>query len=87
VVAAPEAMAILATNRQLNDMVRFLTDQYHHAVMGIDPTFNFGDFNVTPIAFCYLLLEHRKGHSPIMLGPLWFTNRRSFLRIIFLLPL
>ena len=39
--------------------------------MGIDPIFNFGDFNVTPIVFHYLLLEHRKqGHSPIILGPL-----------------
>ena len=71
VVAAPEPMAVLATNQQLKDMVRFLTDPQQHTVMGIDPTFNFGEFNVTPIAFCYLLLEHRKeGHSPIILGPI-----------------
>jgi len=79
VVAAPEPMAILATNRQLNDMVRFLTDEHQHTVMGIDPTFNFGDFNVTPIAFRYLLLEHRKeGHSPIMLGPLLVHQQKKF---------
>ena len=79
VVAAPEPMAVLATNRQLNDMVRFLTDPSQHAVMGIDPTFNFGDFNVTPIAFRYLLLEHRKeGHSPIMLGPLLVHQQKKF---------
>ena len=79
VVAAPEPMAVLATNRQMNDMVRFLTDLNHHTVMGIDPTFNFGDFNVTPIAFQYLLLEHRKqGHSPVILGPLLVHQQKKF---------
>ena len=79
VVAAPEPMAVLATNRQLNDMVRFLTDPLQHTVMGIDPTFNFGDFNVTPIVFRYLLLEHRKeSHSPIILGPLLVHQQKKF---------
>jgi len=79
VVATPEPMAVLATNRQLKDMVRFLTDSHQHTVMGIDPTFNFGEFNVTPIAFRYLLLEHRKeGHSPIILGPLLVHQQKKF---------
>ena len=79
VVAAPEPMAVLATNWQLNDMIRFLTDPQQHTVMGIDPTFNFGDFNVTPVVFRYLLLEHRKeGHSPIILGPLFVHQQKKF---------
>ena len=88
VVAAPEPMAVLATNRQLNDMMRFLTDPVQHTVMGIDPTFNFGEFNVTPIAFRYLLLEHRKlGHSPIILGPLLIHQHKNFPVTTFLPPL
>jgi len=76
VVAAPEP---IATNRQLKDMVRFLTDPYQHTVMGIDPTFNFEEFNVTPIAFRYLLVEHRKeDHSPIILGPLLVQQQKKF---------
>ena len=82
VVAAPEPMAVLALNRQLNDMVCLLTDPNQHTIMGIDPTFNFSDFNVTPIAFHYLLLEHRKqGHSPIIqfiLGPLLVHQQKKF---------
>ena len=71
VVAAPEPMAVLVTDQQLNDMVRFLTNPVEFAIMGVDPTFNFGDFNVTPIVYRNLLLEHRtKGHSPLMLGPI-----------------
>lgn len=79
VVAAPEPMAVLATNQQLKDMVHFLTDPQQHTVMSIDPTFNFGEFNVTPIAFRYLLLEHRKeGHSPIILGPILVHQQKKF---------
>jgi len=33
VVAAPEPMAVLATNRQLNDMVRFFTHSQQHTVV------------------------------------------------------
>ena len=88
VVAAPEPMAVLALNHQLNDMVRFLTDPNQHSIMGIDPTFNFDDFNVTPIVFRYLLLEHRKqGHLPIILGPLLVHQQKNFVHTIFLLLL
>ena len=76
---APEPMSVLATNQQLKDMVRFLTDPQQYTVMGIDPIFNFGKFNVTPIAFRYLLLEHRKErHSPIILGPILVHQQKKF---------
>ena len=52
--------------------------------MGADPTFNFGEFNVTPIVFRNLILEHRtKGHSPLMLGPILVHQHKNFLLIIF----
>lgn len=85
VVAAPEPISILCTNRQLEDMSRFLTDPSCFAIMGVDPTFNFGDFNVTPISFRYLLLEHRKeGHSPVLLGPLLVHQQKKAFFISFL---
>ena len=88
VVAAPEPMVVLATNRQLHNMVHFLTDSQQHTVMGIDRTFNFGDFNVTPIAFHYLLLEHRQeGHLPIILGPLLVYQQNKFSSYHFFAPI
>ena len=64
-------MTILVSDRQLDDMERLLTNPIDFAVMGVDPTFNFGDFNVTPIVLWNLLLEHQtKGNSPLMLGPI-----------------
>lgn len=59
VVAAPEPVAVICTNCQLDDMVRYLTNVASFTIIGVDPTFNFGYFNVTPIAFRYPLLEHR----------------------------
>ena len=86
VAAAPEPMAVLATNQQLDDMVKFLTDPADFSIMGVDPTFNFGDFNVTPIVYRNLLLEHRtKGHSPVMVGPMLLHHQRSFFLTVFLL--
>ena len=85
VVAAPEPMAVLCTDQQLDDMLTTLAE---FSIMGVDPTFNFGDFNVTHIVYRNLLLQHRaKGHSPGMLGPMLVHQQKRFLRTIFLPPL
>ena len=51
VQAAPEPMCILASNRQLDEMVRDSTDVYHFVHLGVDPTFKLGEFYVPPIVF------------------------------------
>jgi len=51
VQAAPEPMCILATDRQLDEMVRSCTDSSTFVPMGVDPTFKLGKFFVTPIVF------------------------------------
>ena len=63
VVAAPEPMAVLCTDQQLDDMVRFLTNPAEFSIMGVDPTFNFGDFNATPIVYRNLLLVRKSSIS------------------------
>lgn len=57
VVAAPQPMAVLCTDQQQDDMVRFLTNPLNYVIMGVDPAFNFGDIYVTPIVYQHLLLE------------------------------
>jgi hypothetical protein len=79
VTCAPEPMAILCTDQQLGDMERFCCDPNEFAIMGIDPTFNLGDFNVTPIVYQHLLVEHRRsGQSPWMLGPILIHYKKEF---------
>ena len=79
VAAAPEPMAVLATNHQVDDMVRFLTDPVDFSIMGVDPTFNFGDFNMTPTVYHNLLLDHHtRGYCPVMLDPMLVHDQKKF---------
>ena len=40
VSCAPEPMAVLCTEQQLNDIERFCCDPFNFCILGIDPTFN-----------------------------------------------
>ena len=79
VTASPEPMCILATDQQLNDLVRFATNPNKFCVISIDPTFSLGDFSVTCIAYRNLLvIDTRTGESPIMLGPMLVHQRKLY---------
>ena len=43
----PEPTVIMAMDYQLAEMEAFCTSPYHRCILGIDPTFNLGPFNVT----------------------------------------
>ena len=67
---APEPRCVRTTDRQLNDIVRFCCDSVEFKPFTVDPTFDIGDYNVTPITYQHLLLENRKdGKHPSMIGP------------------
>lgn len=79
VKAAPDPALVLATDQQLDDMVRFCTSVDEFCVTTVDPTFNLGDFDVTPLSYRNLLLEtKRSGKSPVFLGPLLIHHRKNF---------
>ena len=79
VVCAPEPMAVLATEQQLINMERFCCDPYQFSIFGVDPTFNLGEFSVTPTVFKNVILEDTKTHSsPIVLGPLLVHYHKTF---------
>lgn len=72
-------MAVLCTDQQQDDMVRFLTNPLNYVIMGVDPAFNFGDIYVTPIVYQHLLLEHRsRKNHPIMLGAILVHHDKKF---------
>lgn len=71
VTGCPEPMCILATDQQLDDLVRFSTNNGRFGVLSIDPTFSLGDFNVTCVAYRNLLVrDNRTDQFPIILGPI-----------------
>lgn len=75
----PEPAFVLSRDRQLNDLVRFCTDPTNFCVLTVDPTFNLGDFDVTPTAYRNLLLKtERYGTHPVFIGPTLVHYRKTF---------
>ena len=85
VQAAPDAMCLLANSRQLNDMARFCTDPNQCCVLGIDPTFNLGEFSVTVITYKHLqLIDRQTKKSPVLVGPKLIHQKKSMESYYFL---
>ena len=82
---APDPAITLAYDFQVKDMVRFCTSSTaEFRVLTIDPTFSLGEFDVTPITYCHLLLESRRSNTPpIFLGPLLVNYRKTFATYLF----
>ena len=76
VKAAPEPQSVLFYQWQVDDLVRFCTNNHKCSVLTVDTTFNLGNFFVTPMTYHHLFLEgiHAKNH-PIMIGPMLVHQR------------
>ena len=75
----PEPAVMLASDYQLNDLVRFGTNSTEHCVFTIDPTFLLGIIDVTPITYRNLLLESRKnGTPPVYSGSTLIYYNKTF---------
>ena len=76
VKAAPEPQSVLFYRWQVDDLVRFCTNNSNFSVLTVDTTFNLGDFFVTPMTYHHLLLENIcTGNHPIMIGPMLVHQR------------
>ena len=78
VTCAPEPMALLCCEQQMNDHVRFCCDPFEFSVLGIDLNFNLGEFSVIPAVYRHLLVENSAGCFPLMLGPMLVHHRKEF---------
>ena len=78
VQGAPDAMCILVKDRQLNDMSRFCTNPQQFPIIGIDPTFNLGEFSVTVMTYRHLqLVDRNTKKSPVLIGPMVIHQRKT----------
>ena len=81
---SPEPAFVLARDRQLDDLVRFCAIPESFSVLTVDPTFNLGEFDVTPTTYRHgLLISPRFGKSPIMIGPIMIHYRKTFHTYLF----
>ncbi|XP_070564098.1 uncharacterized protein [Ptychodera flava] len=79
ILAAPELIVFLTTDIQLEEVEKFCTNSANFGILGVDSTFNIGNFYVTLTTYKHLLLEHKtKGYEPVMIGPTIIHQTRVF---------
>ena len=79
VTAWPEAMCIVGLPYQFHDISRFCSNSLQFHPLGIDTTFNLGEFYVTPTAYKSLILENSTDEkSPTLVGPTLIHMSRSY---------
>ena len=67
---------VLRTEVMCSDVSRFTTSEKMSYPLSIDPTFNMGSFEVTPIVYKHLFLKSKRtGESPIFWGPTMLHHR------------
>ena len=76
--SAPEFTIFLANNRQLNDLERFCTNPDNFSILGIDTTFNIGQYYVTVTTYRNMLMLTEKEVEPVMIGPILIHQKKSF---------
>jgi hypothetical protein len=82
--AVPEPAVFVATNSQLENLVRFCTSSFEYSVMTIDPTFSLGGFDVTLTTFRHLFLQSKRyKHPPVFVGPACVHYRETFATYLF----
>ncbi len=65
---------ILATDHQLNGVVRFCSNPAKFSILG---TFNFGKYYVTVTTYRHLLLRTKEGSHPVRIGPVMIHNKKE----------
>ncbi len=86
VKAAPEPAIVVASDKQLQDVVRFcaVTGESEFSILTVDPTFCLGDFECTPTTYRNLLLESKRYKtSPIFLGPILLHYHKNIGTFLF----
>ena len=66
----PEDLWVLSKPHMTADLSRFCTSEVLSHPFSVDPTFNFGKFEVTPFTYKHLFLKSKRtGTAPVFLGP------------------
>lgn len=76
---APQISCVLYEDWQLGDLKRFCASTaFGINILGVDPTFDCGDFDLTVTTYPHPLLESKKyGIHPTMLGPMYVHRRKT----------
>lgn len=65
----PEPIVFLASQQQLSDVGRFCINNSKFCVLGVDATFQVGDFYFTFTTYSNLMLQTKRGNYPVCIVP------------------
>ena len=69
---------VIASDNQLNDLMKFSTSEIDFCTVQIDPTFRLGPYECTPISYRNLMLKRKRtGKNPLRLGPVLIHYRKD----------
>ena len=75
----PTDLWILGTKVMCDDLGRFTSSTKLSHPISIDPTFNMGQFEVTPVVYKHLFLtSKRTGKNPVFLRPTMIHHKKDF---------
>lgn len=76
--ASPEFTMFMSTDRQLTEIEKFCTNETNLSILGIDTTFNIGEYYVSITTYRHLMLTNSFGVEPVMIGPMLLHQRKTF---------
>ena len=75
----PEDLWVFGTSSMSADLSRFTTSDLLSHPFSVDPTFQMGQFEVTPVVYKNLILKSQRTHeSPIFLGPTMIHHKKTY---------
>ena len=75
----PLDLWVLGTDIMCHDLVRFSCSDSGSHPISIDPTFNMGQYEVTPVVYKQLFLRTKRyGESPVFIGPTMIHHKKNF---------
>ena len=76
--SGPEFSMVLASDRQLQEVNKFCTQNKNFSVLGVDTTFNIGKYYVTVTTYRHLMLLTKNKVEPVMIGPILLHQKKTF---------
>lgn len=77
VETSSDSCIVLTTDQQFKDMERFCTNVSQFSILGVDPTFNFGNYYVNLTSCRHLLLWPTEDKNPVQIGPTHIHNKKE----------
>ena len=79
---SPEPSVLMTGDHQIAEVEAFCTNLDYHCVLGIDPTFNLGNFNLTVTTYKQLQFVESNGEHPTFVGPFFYIFTKNFIATI-----